>query len=638
MAPLDVFLAFARRRCNNAGRNSHPKVQANSILDLRGLTQEGGKHSFQVHPLRAECTLELCERMLATMWLWTLVSIVLAWCICSVAQASEVRRARAPQLDNAAWLGRRQIAVDPDQTNIAHQAEQAKDTESIKSVVQQVLNIPNLDVSYNSNPAPGTWATAQYGLYDTDQNDASQVPWFNNYPFNPTANAQGQAVPNDPNNNMEWSWVPQQLNSTVDGMIVPNGQTIFNMDTSNVVTNETVNGQPVVQPWYIMDKQWAPPQQVKRAVIVLPGKPRDSWKYVNLVYNTLSYAISQPDQFHINPNEVLLLAPVVLNLDDVNAGGVVDNWIAYKGSNWQMGGSSHHPNLTRSVTFYAVLDKMIDKLMNQTLYPNLNQVVVAGHSLGGQATMRYALTRKQRHYDSNVRFWFGNPGSLTWLTNSTETPRPLPSPVLPEGETCAETVDRWPYGLGNRSSLGKYARTRVFEDVPATVELFRWRNVHHGMALLDNGAGDTHCEAQYQGYNHLQRSSNFVMSLANMSDGWPVNHSISYIAGVSHQDYEMLAATQTMNYILTSDYNTRFPDLWNPNKPKKEPKKPITPAPKNDDKSWEGPLYRTIAWVILAACVAAMIAFFILGWMMFKANARDWDRDYWEYDSKQRLL
>ena len=460
-------------------------------------------------------------------------------------------------------LQSRQLPVDQMQT-LSDQAEMAHDTISIKNVVQQVLSAPNINLTSN-DPNGFTWAQQQYGQIVDDNDEVLQVPWYNNgsFPFNPPASVP--YVQDPTTGELYWTKLPGALTCSVDGHFVPKGNNTFVLNSQDLVpTNETMpDGRPIVQPYYVTSPDLYEPINVKRAIIVFPGKPRDSWRYANLVYNTLAYAISQPDTYHINPGEVIILSPAVLNEDDKNTGGAEDNWVVYQRSNWEMGGISHAPPMNSSVTFYSVLDKMIGQLNNRTLYPNLNQVVVAGHSLGGQASLRYGMTRKQRHYDSNVRFWVGNPGSYTWLTTGIET-KPNPSPITQNQEDCSGTVDKWPYGFGNRSALTKYARTRIFEDVPAAINLFRWRTVHYAFGLLDNGGGDTHCEAQYQGYNHLQRGSNFVMSLANMPEGWPTNHSLSYVAGVSHQDYEMLAATQSMNYILVSDYNLRNPDLWIP--------------------------------------------------------------------------
>jgi len=521
-------------------------------------------------------------------------------------------------------------------------ASNTTDTQSLINVINQVIGTPGLT---NPDPHAATWATQQNGLAvwwdDGAGGDNSQVPWFKtsenqDFPFNPTASVQ-----QDPSTG-GWVKLPGELNCSVDGFVWPNGQRLFIMNTSLPVTNETYQGQPVVQPFYVSDPStyYNNPELVKRVVIALPGKPRDTWKYVNLMNNVLMYIYANKDQYNVNPGEVVIMAPIVLNQDDQAAGGVEPNWLAYRQSNWQMGGSSHFPSLQKgSVTFFSALDKMIDAVMDRRWFPNVKQVVVAGHSLGGQAAMRYALTRKQRRYESNIKFWVGNPGSWTWLTNNTEaTPAPNWDPKNLNGQNCTADVDTWPYGLGgNTSKIAKYGRKRVLANVSDAVALYRWRNIQYALALLDNGSGDTHCPAQYQGYNHLHRGSNFALALAQMPGGWPVNHSLNYVAGVSHQDYAMYADTRSMQYIFMKDYDTSFPDLYTPHSHKSS-KNSTTTAAYSGDHTWETPIYRTIAWIVLVVCIVAVIAGLFICQHCFKANANDWDRDYWEYDSKRRLL
>ncbi|WFD22064.1 hypothetical protein MEQU1_000726 [Malassezia equina] len=529
---------------------------------------------------------------------------------------------------------RRQYQSPDVMYQIQNASNAAMDTASIEAVTQQVLSTWNLNA-----PNQPSWATQQKGLLvywdDQDSGDNAQVPWFNggNFPLNPTASV------NADQHSGGWKSLPGELDCSVDGFVWPKGQKLFIMNTSLAVTDELYKNQPVVQPFYVSDPStyYNNPELVKRVIITFPGKPRDSWKYANIFNNALMWVYQNKDVYQIYPGEVVIIAPAVLNMDDQEAGGVASNWVAYQKSNWQMGGSSYYPPLQNgSVTFFSALDKIIDSVMDRNWFPNVKQIVVAGHSLGGQASMRYALLRKQRRYDSNVKFWIGNPGSWTWLTNSTHVQRPNYAPQNLKGEDCAADIDTWPYGLGgNTSKIGKYARKRVMADVPATVDLYRWRNIHYALGLLDNGDGDTHCQAQYQGYSHLHRGSNFVKALADMPDGWPANHSLGYVAGVSHQDYEMIAANSSMQFLFVKDFNTTFPDIYEPHSHSHTPK---TKPAYSGDHTWETPIYRTIAWIILVACIAAVIAGLFICQQCFKANANDWDRDYWEYDTKRRLL
>ena len=60
-----------------------------------------------------------------------------------------------------------------------------------------------------------------------------------------------------------------------------------------------------------------------------------------------------------------------------------------------MAGAESDPSVASSgqtVSSFAVLDQIIESLVHDTkAYPNLQQVVIAGHSSGGQIVQRHAL-------------------------------------------------------------------------------------------------------------------------------------------------------------------------------------------------------------------------------------------------------
>ncbi|WFD38140.1 uncharacterized protein MJAP1_001088 [Malassezia japonica] len=303
---------------------------------------------------------------------------------------------------------------------------------------------------------------------------------------------------------------------------------------------------------------------------------------LNYVYSNQSYGIKQGD--------VMIIAPTILNMDDLWAGGVEGNWLAYDKSVWQMGGVSHFPPLKKSVTFYSAVDKIIKMVMNQTNFPQVNQVVVAGHSMGGQATQRYALLKADKKYDANIKYWVGNPGSWAWLQNE---------------------IDNWPYGVGNLSSIPKYARKNMTQDSNYYIQRYLKR--------------------------HLERGTNFVDYLTKINNGqWPANHNLSYVAGVSHQDYPMIAATQSLDFIFGPDINVPRTDTYG--LPKNKTHSPHRPAKGPPMSSSRLNLFRIVAWVILAAIIVALIVGFFVFDRVFTPNTNDWDRDYWESDFKRRLL
>jgi len=444
-------------------------------------------------------------------------------------------------------LTARQVAEDKQQaiTDLANKAAEklpnaSSYTDAIKKVAKGVLDIPHLD-----SPTKHSWAKFKNGLtVDLNAAHPVQVPWFGNLSYSTTPDMPMRE-------DGAWKFIHQEFEG-------------FVMNKSLVVSDERVHDKPVLLPFFVSNPSTYDPAKIKRVILVFPGKPRDSWKYATLVYNVQKWVYQEVED--INPGEVLIISPLVLNQLDLEAGGVYkdENWVAFKESNWQSGGHNHFPKLKNPVSFYAMLDKMMDVLFDRQWLPNLNQVVVAGHSMGGQATVRYALLKERKPYDNNMKFWVGNPGSYPWLVNSTDKRRPNShgkNPVNLE-ENCRDHIDTWPYGLGgDMDKIPKYARDRVKQNTSDIISNYRKRHVHYAFALLDNGAGDTNCAAKYQGYSHLQRGTYFVQMLANMSEGFPVNHSVSYAPRVSHQDYAMLAQPMAIDFIFKKDYNTRHPDI-----------------------------------------------------------------------------
>lgn len=64
--------------------------------------------------------------------------------------------------------------------------------------------------------------------------------------------------------------------------------------------------------------------------------------------------------------------------------------LVWKSSRWANGAGNEYPVRRRGVSSYAVIDQMIKYFDNKSIYPNLNHVVIAGHSLGAQFINRYA--------------------------------------------------------------------------------------------------------------------------------------------------------------------------------------------------------------------------------------------------------
>jgi triacylglycerol esterase/lipase EstA (alpha/beta hydrolase family) len=58
------------------------------------------------------------------------------------------------------------------------------------------------------------------------------------------------------------------------------------------------------------------------------------------------------------------------------------------------GGKSVYPP-NRTIHTFHVMDQLIEWFGNTKNFPNMKEIVVAGHSMGGQLVHRYAIVGKQ---------------------------------------------------------------------------------------------------------------------------------------------------------------------------------------------------------------------------------------------------
>ena len=108
--------------------------------------------------------------------------------------------------------------------------------------------------------------------------------------------------------------------------------------------------------------------------------------------------------------------------------GSTTSALVWKSSQWSAGANNQYPYYSQTTSSYTVLDTLVQYFDDRTLFPNMKQIVVAGHSLGAQTVQRYAAIGKQLGTKSPVTYWVGNPNSYVWL----DTNRPLSTTSCPE--------------------------------------------------------------------------------------------------------------------------------------------------------------------------------------------------------------
>lgn len=119
--------------------------------------------------------------------------------------------------------------------------------------------------------------------------------------------------------------------------------------------------------------------------------------------------------------------------DSVN--GSTSNALVWSGTNWASGDNNIYPKSSTFTSSFDVLDTLVKYFDDASVFPNLKQIVIGGHSMGAATVHRYAAmstlqTRLPKTY------WVANPNDYLWLNNT----RPFPMSSCP-------TFDVWRYGL-----------------------------------------------------------------------------------------------------------------------------------------------------------------------------------------------
>ncbi|KAF5345462.1 hypothetical protein D9758_013662 [Tetrapyrgos nigripes] len=325
-----------------------------------------------------------------------------------------------------------------------------------------------------------------------------------------------------------YDWIPDPA---VPGSADGGWQELPQLPGADLITDFPIPGTSAVFPLY--QSSGLDTAEVTRAIIVPGAEARDSWSYWITMQNIKMDLASTDSTF--NPNTTSIMSPCFLSQNDITAGAGNANQLNWKGGDWFSGDFANGPTNGDNISSFDVLDALVNYYTNASMYPNIQAVVLAGHSAAGQIFQRYAAMRIPTINDDRVNYIVANPGSYLWLV----TDRPH------QNASCASVnvYDKYKYGL--TGGIVGYS-TGDFKNLgrDGVVSRYRGRNVHYALGTADNGPGDTGCEASTQGATHLERGDNFISMLNNSNGGMPSSHTVDMIEGVSHQQDQMFNSSQ----------------------------------------------------------------------------------------------
>jgi hypothetical protein len=228
---------------------------------------------------------------------------------------------------------------------------------------------------------------------------------------------------------------------------------------------------------------------VERAIIVIHGSGLDAKEYYD---KTVAEALAEG----VDLGTTDIIAPQFFEGTAQTAYPSTGTWTNYYrwNSTWRWGHLSPSHD-TRSS--FAMVDHIIGQLMDHR--PNLEMIVVAGQSAGGQFVDRYAVGTTVDHTGVEMRFWAANPSTNVWYTST----RPA--------ATCAGHND-YGYGL---DSLNTYMGGSTAAQIRSRALT---RDIFWTVGENDTGTAglDVSCKADATGANRNERWDNHRTHVADL--------------------------------------------------------------------------------------------------------------------------
>jgi pimeloyl-ACP methyl ester carboxylesterase len=270
---------------------------------------------------------------------------------------------------------------------------------------------------------------------------------------------------------------------------------------------------------------WSKPQpSITRAILLLHGKGRD----VDGYYKGLQRAASEAGAASTHS---ILIAPQFLNEHDIEDHRLGKDIVRWRTGAWEAGGPAIAP---APVSAYQLLDAMLDHLADKTLFPNLKDIVLAGHSGGGQAVQRYAVVgtaaAKISAQGIHLRFVIANPSSYLYFTED----RPGPH------DSGCSNWNRWKYGIPEAPEYVQLTTTHTWAKMEAD---YAAADVIYLMGEEDIDPNqkdlDVSCAGEAQGPTRLARGKSYDTYLKSRHpDAW--GQRLWLVTGVAHSGPKMV--------------------------------------------------------------------------------------------------
>ena len=292
---------------------------------------------------------------------------------------------------------------------------------------------------------------------------------------------------------------------------------------------------------------------IERVIIVIHGNNRNADDYYSYVENAGITA----ENAYIN---TAIIAPQFLTESDIDTHNLYDDHLFWSSSGWKKGNTSNSASAKPrpfNVSSFEVVDQIIIGFSDDQRWPRVTEVVIAGHSAGGQFVNRYAAGGWAEtellagRPDVGARYIVANPSSQLYYNATRAVAGSLDIFETPDARDCPE-YDDYKYGLKDKNNymtargnttLGQnyQGRTMImllgeFDDNPKSSSM------------------DKSCEAMLQGAHRLERGQIYFNHIQDYFGSQVLErHRLDIIAGVGHTGAGMFQSPCGLKHLYDYD-------------------------------------------------------------------------------------
>ena len=285
---------------------------------------------------------------------------------------------------------------------------------------------------------------------------------------------------------------------------------------------------------------------VTSAVLVFHGLGRNGVGYFTAAEKLLAASGA-------NARDVLLIAPNFFVPADTKKHALdgMPLWIGAGNSSsaWMRGGDAL--NWPRPLSAFQPIDDLLAALIDPVRFPQLDRIVVAGHSAGGQIVQRYAalnaIDEKVRAAGTRLSYVIANPSSYLYFTPERAGDTGGASFAPFDAAACPD-FNQYRYGVENIVRYARDARDAGDLDGVALFKRYAAREVIYLLGTADNDPQhrelDKQCGARAQGSHRLERGRIYLRYERHLAgSGTTLNRRAFEVIDVAHSQARMFGSS-----------------------------------------------------------------------------------------------